>query len=243
MARRGAIVAMAAGLTAAAAIGAVAAAGGGLPRGSEAVELDPRQFSTRIDNPYWPMRPGMRWDYREVENDGTVKRGSIRVTSRTRRIANGVVARVVRDTVKEDGALVEDTVDWYAQDREGNLWYLGEATKEYEGGKVVSTEGSWEAGVDGAQPGVVMPAEPRVGLAYRQEHYAGHAEDRASIVGVREQVQVPAGHYRNVVMTRDVDPLHPDVLEFKFYAPGAGPVLAIGVSGGGGREELVHLTR
>ena len=138
---------------------------------------------------------------------------------------------------------MEDTWDWYAQDRAGNVWYLGERTREYEDGRLVSTKGSFEAGVDGAQAGVVMPARPRPGLAYRQEHYPGHAEDRASIVSVREQAEVPAGHYRRVLMTREVNPLEPRSLEFKFYARGVGPVLAIAVSGGSDREELVTFTR
>jgi hypothetical protein len=132
------------------------------------------------------------------------------------------------------------TDDWYAQDRAGNVWYLGEATTEYEDGKPVSTEGSFEAGVDGAEAGVIMPARPRPGLRYRQEYYKGDAEDRARIVSLREQAEVPAGHYRRVLMTRDVNPLEPRVLEFKFYARGVGPVLALSVSGGSDREELVR---
>jgi hypothetical protein len=107
--------------------------------------------------------------YRETSIDGTVQRVVVKVTHRTKRIANGITARVVRDTVTEKGQLVEDTFDWYAQDRRGNVWYLGESTKEYENGKVVSTRGSWEAGVDGARAGIAMPARPRPGLQYRQE--------------------------------------------------------------------------
>ena len=167
-----------------------------LPQGTENVRLDPRDFTTRIDNPWWPMRPGARWTYRETDPEGTKLRVVVTVTKKTKRIANGITARVVHDVVTEDGEPVEVTDDWYAQDRCGNVWYLGEATKEYENGKVVSTEGSFEAGVDGAQPGVIMPAKPRPGLAYRQEHYTGHAEDRAAIVSLREQVEVPYGHFR-----------------------------------------------
>jgi hypothetical protein len=107
----------------------------------------------------------------------------------------------------------------------------------------VSREGSWEAGVDGAQPGVIMPARPRPGLRYRQEHYAGHAEDRAEVLSVREQAQVPAGHFRRVLMTRDTTPLEPRVSELKLYARGVGPVLVVAVSGGAGREELVRVRR
>ena len=235
---------LAAGILALVATGARVSTGGTvLPRGGERLVLDPADFTTRIDNPYWPMRPGTRWVYRETDPDGTKLRDVVRVTDQVKSMANGVDARVVRDTATEDGALVEDTWDYYAQDRAGNVWYLGERTREYENGKVVSTAGSFEAGVDGAQAGVVMPARPRPGLAYRQEHYPGHAEDRASIVSVREQAGVPAGHYRRVLMTREVNPLEPRSLEFKFYARGVGPVLAIAVSGGSDREELVSFTR
>ena len=225
-------------------IAAVAALGAAqpLPTGSEPVTLDPADFSTRIDNPYFPVRPGSRWVYRETDTDGTVQRVVVRVTRRTRVIA-GITARVVRDTVTERGELVEDTFDWYAQDRAGNVWYLGEDTKEYEDGRVVTTGGSWEAGVGGAQPGVIMPARPRVGLRYRQEHLAGEAEDRATVLALREQAQVPAGHFRRVLLTRDVNPLEPRVLEYKLYARGVGLVLALHVSGGGGREELLRFER
>jgi hypothetical protein len=232
-------LAPAVGALALALVGA-AAATAGLPQGSEPVSLDPADFTTAIDNPYWPMKPGTRWVYRETDPDGGRLRVVVTVTNRTKRIANGITARVVRDTVTEDGQLVEDTFDWYAQDTEGNVWYLGELTKEYENGKVVSTEGSFEAGVDGAQPGIVMPANPTPGLSYRQEYYAGHAEDRAEVVSLDEQVEVPFGHFTDVVMTRDLNPLRPKILEYKFYARGVGPVLAVGISGGSDREELVR---
>jgi hypothetical protein len=213
-----------------------------IPKGSEHVRLDPADFTTRIDNPWWPMRPGARWIYRETDPDGTKQRVVVTVTTKTKRIANGITARVVRDVVTEDGEPVEVTDDWYAQDACGNVWYLGEATTEYENGKPVSTEGSFEAGVDRAQPGVIMPAKPIVGTNYRQEYYVGHAEDRASIMSRKEQVEVPYGYFRpgRVLMTRDLNPLQPKILEYKFYARGIGPVLAVGVSGGSDREELVR---
>lgn len=135
----------------------------------------------------------------------------------------------------EHGELIENTFDWYAQNECGNVWYLGENTKEYEDGKVVSTAGSWEGGIDGAQAGVVMPGEPQVGLAYRQEYYEGEAEDRGEIASLDEQVQVPFGHFRGEIMTKDTTPLHPRVLECKFYAEGVGVVLALGISGGSDR--------
>jgi hypothetical protein len=147
---------------------------------------------------------------------------------------------VVHDVVTEKGHLVENTFDWYAQDTCGNVWYLGENTKEYENGKVVSTAGSWEAGVDGAQPGVVMPADLQVGLSYRQEYYAGEAEDNAQILSLTEQAQVPFGHFRDVVLTKETTPLEPRVLEYKLYAKGIGVVLALSVSGGSDRQELIR---
>ncbi len=211
-----------------------------LPQGSEAVSLDPSEFTTTIDNPYWPMTPGSRWRYTETDSEGARQRIDVTVTDRTKRVAAGIEARVVHDLVTDEkGRPVEDTYDWYAQDADGNVWYLGEDTKEFENGKVVSTAGSWEAGVDGAQPGIAMPAAPEPGLAYRQEYYAGEAEDNGEIVSVDEQAEVPAGHYSSVVMTRDTTPVEPKVLEFKFYAKGVGPVLEFTASGGSDRGELV----
>jgi hypothetical protein len=233
-----------------AAIGATAArsapdASCPLPRGTQTVKLDPANFTTKIDNPWWPMRPGSRWVYREVDTQGTTMKVVVTVLDRTKLVANGITARVVRDVATEDGVPIEATDDWYAQDRCGNVWYLGEATTEYENGKPVSTAGSFEAGVDGAQAGVIVPAKPRPGMAYRQEHYAGHAEDRGEILGLREQVEVPYGYFRpgRVLATRDLNALKPKTLEYKFYARGIGPVLAIGVSGGSDREELVRYSR
>jgi hypothetical protein len=185
------------------------------------------------------MKRGTRWVYRETAPDGTHQKVVVTVTDKTKRIANGVEAAVVRDEVTEDGVPVEITDDWYAQDRDGNVWYLGEDTTEYENGKPVTKSGSFEAGKDGAQAGVIMPADPRPGLSYRQEYYKGEAEDRGSVVSLDEQAEVPSGHYRPALMTRDENPLEPKILEFKFFAKGVGPVLAIGVSGGSDREELV----
>ena len=208
-----------------------------LPQKDEPFELDPANFVDTIDNPYWPMTPGSRWVYREADADGTVQRVVVTVTDQTK-VIEGIPATVVRDTVSEGGEVVEDTFDWYAQDKWGNIWYLGEATKEYDGAKV-STEGSWEAGVDGALAGVVVPAQPEPGLAYRQEFYAGEAEDEAVVLSVDEKAEVPQGSYEDVLMTKDLNPLEPDLVEHKFYAQGVGPVLAITVSGGASREELV----
>lgn len=215
-----------------------------LPQGSEPVKLDPAEFTTEIDNPYWPMKVGSRWVYSETDSEGARQRVVVTVTDRTKQIANGIEARVVRDVVTDlkSGDPVEVTDDWYAQDAEGNIWYLGEDTAEYENGKVVTRSGSFEAGVDGAQAGVILPAEPKPGMTYRQEYYAGEAEDEAEILSLDRQAEVPFGHFKPALMTADTNPLEPKVLEFKFYARDVGPVLAVAVSGGSDREELLSYT-
>ena len=237
------------GLAVVATAGAGASLGAGngtcvITKGSERVRVDLGGFTTRITNPWWPMKPGSRWVYRETDPEGLMQHGVVTVLAKTKLIANDVTARVVRDVATEDGKPVEATNDYYAQDRCGNVWYLGEATTEYKNGKPVSTKGSFEAGVDGAQAGVIVPARPKPGMGYRQEYLAGQAEDRGEIVSLREQAEVPFGHFGRgrVLMTRDLNPLEPKTLEFKFYARGIGPVLAIGISGGADREELVRYT-
>ncbi len=216
-------------------------AGSSLPQGSEKANLNPADFTTDIDNPYWPMKPGSRWVYREADTDGTTEKVVVEVTDKTKKIANGVEARVVRDTVTAGGKPVEVTDDWYAQDQAGNVWYLGEDTKEYENGKVSSTAGSFEAGVKGAEAGVAMPADPKPGMSYRQEYFKGEAEDKGAVVTVgEERVEVPSGFYdKDVLMTRDLVPTEPKVEELKFYAPGVGPILTVHTDGAGGRGELV----
>jgi hypothetical protein len=209
-----------------------------LPQGSETVELDPGDFSTDIDNPYWPMSAGSRWVYRETDGKGSVQRVDVTVTTQ-RKVVDGIEAVVVHDLVTEDGEMVEDTLDWYAQDKDGNVWYLGEDTKEYEDGKVVSTEGSWEAGVDGAQAGIIVPAKPEQGLTYREEHYAGQAEDAAEVLSVEGRAEVPFGRFSGALITRNYTPVDPNVVELKLYARGIGPVLVVQTSGGSSREELV----
>src|SRR5919106_898641 len=189
------------------------------------------------------MEPGTRWTYREIDEDGKEVKVVVIVTTETKKVANGITARVVRDTVTEDGELIEDTKDWYAQDSEGNIWYLGEDTAEFEDGKLTTKAGSFEAGVDGALPGIIMPADPQPGMKYRQEYYEGEAEDNGEILSLDEMADVPYGHFDDVLLTKDTITIEPDVLEYKLYARGVGPVLVFGVSGGGGREELVDMDR
>jgi hypothetical protein len=201
-----------------------------LPQGKEPVEIDPDRFTADIDHPYWPMEPGSVWVYREGG-----QRVEVTVTDRTRTVM-GVETRVVHDLVTEDGVPVEDTFDWYAQDDDGNLWYFGEDTTEFEDGKPAGHAGAWEAGVDGALPGIVLPADPEVGMSYRQEYYAGEAEDRATVLGVDATVTVPFGTFSGALQTKDTTPLEPRVID-------VGPVLAVKVRGDTGREELVSYTR
>ena len=217
-------------------------AGNALPTGGDPVDLDPNDFTPGSDHPYFPLQPGTRWSYVEHDADGTRLQVVVTVTDQTRRIANGVEALVVRDTVTEGGEVVEDTFDWYAQDVAGNVWYLGEETAEFENGRISTREGSFEAGVDGALPGIIMPADPTPGMAYRQEFYEGTAEDNGAILAVGQQAETEAGHFDDALLTADSITLEPDVLEYKLYAPGQGLVLTLDVSGGAGREELTGTT-
>jgi hypothetical protein len=200
--------------------------------------IDPADFVETVDNPYFPLAPGTRW-VMEGEGESAGEVTTTEVTTETKTIL-GVVCTVVRDEVDADGALQELTFDWYAQDRAGNVWYFGEKTAEYEGGEVSSTAGSWEAGVDGAQPGIIMPVDPVVGLTYRQEFLAGEAEDLAKAVELNATADTPAGSYDDVLVTEDWTPLEPDVVERKFYAPGVGLVMEREVRGGGGITRLVE---
>ena len=202
--------------------------------------LDPASFVDVIDNPYLPMPVGAHWRY-EGESDGDTETVEVTVTG-DRKTIMGISAFVVRDTVMIGGELVEDTYDWFAQDADGNVWYLGEDSKEYEGGVVTSTEGSWQAGVDGALPGIVMPATPTPGDVYRQEFYAGEAEDMMEIGGVGGTLTVVAGAFDDVVTTKDWTPLEPDTIEEKAYAFGVGKIREAKTAGGAGFAELVEYT-
>jgi hypothetical protein len=187
------------------------------------------------------MVPGTRWTYREVGPDGEVMEVVVIVTNTTKQVANGVTARVVRDTVTQDGEIIEDTFDWYAQDQAGNVWYFGEDTAEFEDGVITTTAGSFEAGVDGALPGIIMPANATIGMKYRQEYYAGEAEDNGEVLSTDEMADVPFGHFEEMLLTKDTITIEPDVLEYKLYARDIGLVLTLGISGGIGREELLDV--
>jgi hypothetical protein len=201
--------------------------------GDYRVELNPADFVTGIDNPWFPLQVGSRWAYEDV--DGALI--EVVVTPEMKTIA-GVSATVVRVTESRGDSILEDTFDWYAQDRDGNVWYLGEDTTANRGGSS-TTAGSWEAGVDGAQPGIVMKADPEIGQVYRQEFYLGHAEDMAEVVRVDESVVVPFSEFQGVLVTKEWSPLEPAVLEEKFYARGVGLIRERHVQGGSGVVDLV----
>jgi hypothetical protein len=224
---------------------AAACGGGGsdtsLPQAGERADLNADDFVAEIDHPYWPMAPGRKWVFGQTDLEGKRERIEMTVTDRKKTIL-GIEATVVHDVVTEDGELIEDTYDWFAQDKDGNVWYLGEDTTEFENGKPVSKKGSWEAGVKGAQAGIILPGEPKVGMTFREEYLKGEAEDRGEILSLDERVQVAAGSYDNVLMTKDWTPLEPALLEHKFYARGVGPVLVLGISGSRFWEELVTVT-
>ena len=187
--------------------------------------IDPAAFTTRIDNSYLPYLPGAHWVYEASTEDGETERIEVTVTEE-RRMVMSVETIVVHDVVSIEGEVIEDTFDWYAQDDLGNVWYFGEDSKSYDEGQV-STAGSWEAGVDGAFPGIVMPASPTAGFAYREEFYGGEAEDLAEVVAIDGSVETPAGSFDELVVTINWTPLDPEFVERKWYAPGIGFVYEI----------------
>jgi hypothetical protein len=204
-------------------------------------EIDPADFVAVIDNPYLPLVPGSRWSYEETNEDGQIEDIDYLVTDQTREIA-GVTTTVIRDTVTIEGVAEETTLDFFAQDREGNVWYFGEEVSNYdENGDLLDHDGSFEVGVDGALPGIVMEADPQVGDAYRQEYYLGEAEDMGEVIRSGETVSVPAGDYVDVLVTRDWNPLEPEVIEEKYYAPGVGIVREVTVAGHTGEGVLVDV--
>jgi hypothetical protein len=198
----------------------------------------PAGFVPRVDNPWFPLRPGATYVYRGVK-DGQPSRDVFSVTAKAKTI-QGVHCTVVRDRLYLRGRLHERTEDWYAQDKVGNVWYFGETTAELSpGGSVRSTEGSWEAGVDGARAGVFMPAHPYPGQAGRQEYYKGHAEDHFRVLTLSASVSTPAASSSHALLTREWTPLEPGVLDHKLYVKGLGTVLEQTVKGGDERNSLV----
>jgi hypothetical protein len=202
-----------------------------------AVNITAADFVEVVNNPYFPLIPGTTWVYEARLEDGSTERIELEILSETRKV-NGVAATILHDSVYIDGELAEETFDWYAQDTDGNVWYLGEDVDNYENGVLIDHAGAWEWGVDGALPGVIMWADPVIHLdeAYYQEYYAGEAEDMGQVLSVDESVTVPVGSFENVVQTFDFSSLDPDIQAHKFYAPGIGTVKEVELLTG---EEVV----
>jgi hypothetical protein len=201
--------------------------------------VDPANFVGAVTNRYMTLVPGTTFVYMGQE-DGKPARNITTVTHQSKQIM-GVNVTVVHDRVFIKNKLAEDTLDWYAQDKQGNVWYFGEDSKEIENGQVVSTEGSWQAGVNGARPGIVMEAHPKRGDRYQQEHAADVAADRAIVMSIGAHSDVPFGAFNHVLQTKEFTKLEPGVVEQKFYARGIGFIRSLMVKGGSEEYHLVAI--
>lgn len=203
--------------------------------------IDPANFVSTIDNPYFTLTPGRVWVYEGKNKAGKIERVEVEVTRETKTVL-GVNATVVRDRAYKDGKLVEDTFDWFAQDKDGNVWYLGEDSKEIKDDQVVSTAGSWEAGVNGAKAGIIMKATPQVGDAHRMEFLKGQAEDMVEVLSINESVNIGFGNYEHCLKLKEWAPLKPDLVEHKIYSKDVGNVvIEKKVAGGSGELELIEM--
>jgi hypothetical protein len=207
--------------------------------GTYTVNLTAADFVDVVDNPYFPLPPGGKWEYEIRLANGNKQTDTLEVLKETRNV-NGVQATVVRDTVSVGNQPVEDTFDWFAQDKYGNVWYVGESVDNYIAGVLVSHTGSWEWGVDGALPGIIMWADPsaHINEEYRQEYYIGRAEDMGQVLSVNESLTVPFGSFDQVVKTFDFSALETNAKEYKFYAPGTGLIKELDLNS---NEEMVLL--
>jgi hypothetical protein len=205
--------------------------------------FDPANFHSPQEtaaqpNPFFPLVPGTQWVY-----EGGGEKDTVTVTGNTRVIL-GVTTTEVHDVVADETsqATLEDTLDWYAQDLQGNVWYFGELSQQFEDGRLASLEGSWTGGVEGAKPGIIMEAAPKVGDVYRQEFSLGNAEDAAEVLSTTGSTTVPAASCNgDCVVTREFSPLEPDVEENKYYKNGVGTILEVDPSTGE-RTELVSFS-
>jgi hypothetical protein len=202
--------------------------------------MDPANFTSTIDNRYWPLKPGTGYHYKGVRGT-THQRDDEIVTHRTKQIL-GIPSTVVRDTVSEHGNPVERTLDYYAQDKQGNVWYMGEDSFEKQHGRMVRASDSWLAGVKGGQPGIIMPGNPQAGDRYRQEYYPpGQALDEAHVLSTDGNVKVPYGSYKHVLVTSEFSPLEPQT-EQKYYVSGLGEAAERVVKGHHEEFQLVGVT-
>jgi hypothetical protein len=228
-------------LAAVVSLGGAAASFAGAAATPAAGGPNPANFVDEVDNQYFPLEPGTTYTYRGTR-DGQPTRTVVTVTDKTI-VIQGVTCTVVHDDLFVAGRLAETTDDYYAQDRQDNVRYFGEDTKELDArGNVVSTEGTWRAGVQGAQSGIIMLGHPRVGQSYREEFFKGHAEDRAQVLSLSASVTVPFGTFHDVLQTKNTTPLHPDVVENKYYGKDVGLVHEQDVKGGNDSSDLVSVT-
>jgi hypothetical protein len=203
-------------------------------------KIDPANFVGAVTNPYLPYKPGTHIHFEGVRGK-TAQTDDEAVLHKHKRIL-GVRCTIVRDTVSEHGRPVERTFDWYAQDKQGNVWYMGEDSLELENGHFVRASDSWESGVKGAKPGIIMPGHPRAGDRYRQEYYPpGQALDQARVLGTRGSVTVPYGTFKKPLVTSEFSPLEPQT-EQKYYVRGVGEVKETVVKGHHETFSLVSVT-
>ena len=200
-------------------------------------KINPANFQKPIENPWFSLVPGTEFTYRSISSEGT-EINIVQVTDKTK-VVMGITTRVVWDRVWLNGNLTEETFDWYAGDNEGNVWYFGEDSRSLQNGKVVSRKGSWEAGVNGAEPGIIMKAHPQIGDQYRQEYLKGEAEDMGDVSGLRLSAAVPAGTFNSCLQTKDWTPLEPGTFEYKYYSKKVRGVVLETSPDGKSRSELI----
>jgi hypothetical protein len=211
--------------------------------GPYAPTIHPADFVARIDNRYFPLKPGTTFLYSGVHENGKTPQADTEIVTHQRKRILGVDCVVVRDIVSSHGRPIEKTFDWYAQDKHGNVWYMGEDTREVVHGKFVKMSDSWQAGVNGAQPGIIMPGHPRRGDAYRQEYYPGHALDQARVLGGGGPVSVPQGSYPRTLLTVETSPkIDPGVAERKYYVAGVGDIKEKTVTGNKEQIQLIRIS-
>ncbi|WP_406655800.1 hypothetical protein V7O62_08340 [Methanolobus sp. ZRKC2] len=208
--------------------------------GEDSPAIDPANFVEEVDNPYFPLEPGTTFVY-EGESELKEVDAQMYVTNQTKEVM-GVNATVVRDTEWIDGEIVEESYNWYAQDTDGNVWYLGKDAKDYDNGEVIDTVGSWEAGVDGAEPGIIMLGDPQPGLAYREVYYEDRIEDQAAVVSLGENVTVPYGSFENSLLIQEWSDLELGYEVNKYYVEDVGLVKEMTVRGAIEDLELVDIT-
>jgi hypothetical protein len=201
--------------------------------------INPSDFVAVINNPFFTLVPGSLFTYQGVTDEG-IEKNIVIVTHEKKNIL-GVIATVVWDRVWSNNELIEETYDWYAQDKEGNVWYLGEDSKEYEKGKVATSKGSWEAGVDRAKPGIIMKGDPQIGDSYRQEYLKGEAEDMADVVALSESVTVPFGRFAECLKTREWSKVEPSANEYKYYCAEVGGLVLQENIENGAKVELINV--